>query len=67
MRPTLGLVLIVVGIVLLVLGIAASESVVSSFSKFFTGEPSDRSIWLILSGVVAIAVGSGLGWRGSRT
>ncbi len=67
MRPTLGLVLIVIGIVLLVLGVAASESEVSSFSKFFTGEPSDRSIWLILGGVVAIAVGSGLTWHGSRT
>lgn len=66
MRNPLGIVLVLVGVVLLVLGFAASESVVSSFSKFFTGEPSDRSIWLMLGGVAAIAVGASLGWRGSR-
>jgi hypothetical protein len=66
MRNPLGLVLVLVGIVLLILGVAASESIGSSFSKLFTGEPSDRSIWLMIGGVVAIAVGSAIGWRGSR-
>jgi drug/metabolite transporter (DMT)-like permease len=67
MRPILGIVLVVIGIVLVVLGISASESIVSSFSKFFTGEPSDRSIWLLLGGVVCLVVGASLGWRNSRT
>jgi protein-S-isoprenylcysteine O-methyltransferase Ste14 len=67
MRNPLGIVFVLVGVVLLVLGVAASESIASSFSKFFTGEPSDRSIWLMLGGIVAIGVGAGLGWRGSRT
>jgi hypothetical protein len=67
MRNPLGLVLMLVGVVLFVLGIAASESVASSFSKFFTGEPTDRAIWLMLGGVVALAIGATLGWRGSRT
>jgi uncharacterized membrane protein YidH (DUF202 family) len=67
MRNPLGIILVLVGVVLLVLGIAASESVASSFSKFFTGEPTDRSIWLMLGGIVAIGVGGTLGWRGSRT
>ena len=67
MRNPLGLVFLLVGVLLLVLGIAASESVASSFSKFFTGEPSDRSIWLMLGGIVALAVGATIGWRGSRT
>ena len=66
MRNPFALVLIAVGILLLVLGIAASESVGSSFSKFFTGEPTDRSIWLMLGGLVALALGGGLGWRSSR-
>jgi uncharacterized membrane protein YidH (DUF202 family) len=66
-RNPLGIVFVLVGVVLLVLGVAASESVASSFSKFFTGEPSDRSIWLMLGGVVAIGVGVALGWRSSRT
>lgn len=67
MRNPLGIVLVLVGVVLLILGFAASESIASSFSKFFTGEPSDRSIWLMLGGIVAIGVGATLGWRGSRT
>lgn len=67
MRHPIGILLILVGVVLLVLGFAASESIGSSFSKFFTGEPSDRSIWLMLGGVAAVVVGASLGWRGSRT
>ncbi|MBA3699882.1 MAG: DUF3185 family protein [Planctomycetes bacterium] len=67
MRIPLGLIIGLIGVVLFVFGVAASESVGSSFSKFFTGEPSDRSIWLMLGGIVAIIVGAGIGWRGSRT
>lgn len=67
MRIPLGLIVVLVGIVLFVLGVVASESVSSSFSKFFTGEPSDRSIWLMLGGIAAIVVGGAIGWRGSRT
>lgn len=67
MRNPLALVLVLIGVVLLILGFAASESVASSFSKFFTGEPTDRSIWLMIGGIVAIAVGASLSWRGSRT
>jgi uncharacterized membrane protein YidH (DUF202 family) len=67
MRNPLGILLVLVGVILLVLGLAASESVSSSFSKFFTGEPSDRSIWLMLGGVAAVVIGGALSWRGSRT
>jgi uncharacterized membrane protein YidH (DUF202 family) len=66
MRIPLGLIIVLVGIVLFVFGVAASESVSSSFSKFFTGEPSDRSIWLMLSGIAVVVVGGAIGWRGSR-
>lgn len=67
MRNPLGLIIGLIGLVLLIFGVVASESVGSSFSKFFTGEPSDRSIWLMLGGIVAIIVGVGIGWRSSRT
>lgn len=66
MRNPLGIVLLLVGVVLLVLGFAASESLASSFSKFFTGEPTDRAIWLILGGVVSLGLGAAFSWRGSR-
>ena len=66
MRNPLGIVLLLIGVVLLVLGFAASESVASSFSKFFTGEPTDRAIWLMLGGVVSLGLGAALSWRGSH-
>ena len=66
MLKPFGIVLFIVGIGLLVAGFFASESIASSFSKAFTGEPTDHAIWLMLMGVVAITAGSVLGWRGSR-
>lgn len=66
MRNPFGLALVLIGVVLLVLGFFASESVSSSFSKFFTGEPSDRAIWLFIGGIACIGVGGGLTWRASR-
>ena len=49
-----------VGIVLLIIGINASESFASDVSRFFTGEPTDRAIWFILGGVAAIVAGFGM-------
>jgi hypothetical protein len=67
MRNPLGIIIVIVGVVLLVLGIGASDSVSSSFSKLFTGAPSDKSIWLIITGLLAIGVGAVVSWRGSST
>jgi len=57
MNRVIGFVLLAVGIVLLILGISAADSLASDFSKFFTGNPTDRSIWLMIGGVVAIVAG----------
>jgi hypothetical protein len=51
-----GVNLLVAGVVLLVYGITASNSVGSGMSQAFTGTPTDKSMWLIISGAVA-AVG----------
>jgi len=53
------LALLVLGIVLLVLGVIESDSVSSSFSRLFTGEPTDKAIWLLIGGGLAAAVGLG--------
>jgi hypothetical protein len=45
------------GIVLVTMGVTASESVASDVSRVFTGEPTDRSIWLLAGGIVATLVG----------
>ncbi|MBX3379029.1 MAG: DUF3185 family protein [Phycisphaeraceae bacterium] len=59
MRVPIGIVLVVVGVILLVLGIQASNSFASDLSRLFTGNPTDRSVWLIIGGVVAILAGVG--------
>lgn len=54
----IGIVLLVLGIVLLVLGLRAIDSFSSQFSKFFTGSPTDRAVWLTISGIVGILAGA---------
>ena len=68
MTRALGLALLAVGIVLIIWGINASESFISDVSRFFTGQPTDRSMWLTLGGIAATIFGtvlSLLNFRGS--
>ncbi len=65
MRKPLSLTFALGGILLLVLGVFASESISSSFSRMFTGEPTDRAIWLMLGGLAAVGVGIALARRTS--
>ena len=67
MNKGIGLALLVVGIVLIVFGINASDSFGSEVSRFFTGTPTDKSIWLLLGGIGATIVGSMMTFRKSRT
>jgi hypothetical protein len=53
----IGLIVIVIGIGLLVVGLRASDSIASQFSKFFTGSPTDRAVWFTLGGIAAIVAG----------
>jgi uncharacterized BrkB/YihY/UPF0761 family membrane protein len=56
-RRALGLALLVGGIILLVLGVNASESFASEVSEVFTGSPTDRSVWMMVLGSVAAVAG----------
>ena len=64
MNRPLGIALLVAGIVLLVLGINSTNSVGSDVSKFFTGAPTDKAVWLLLGGIVAMIAGSFMSLRG---
>lgn len=57
MNRTLSFALLAGGIVLIILGVNASNALSSDISRFFTGSPTDRSIWLLAGGVVAVVVG----------
>lgn len=65
----IGIALLVGGVILLIMGIQAADSVSSSISKMFTGSPTDRSMWLIVGGAICIVAGGGLAvvqGRGNR-
>lgn len=57
MNNALGLALLVGGVILMVFGFNASHSAGSEVSRVFTGNPSDRSMWMILGGAIAAVVG----------
>jgi len=59
MTRLLALVIFAVGIVLLAFGISATDSVSSDISRFFSGKPTDKSIWLLVSGIIGVIVGAG--------
>ncbi len=66
MDKIISLVLLAGGIALIVFGVQASDSVSSDFSRFFTHSPTEKSIWLLIGGIVLAAAGAGLLMRGSR-
>ena len=57
MNKGMSVALLVVGIVLIVWGVSASESFSSDVSRAFTGSPSDKAVWLLVGGIVAAIVG----------
>jgi hypothetical protein len=60
MNRIIGLVLLAVGVILAILGLRESDSFASEVSEFFSGNPTDRSIWLMIGGAVAFVAGLGM-------
>jgi hypothetical protein len=65
MNKPIALALLGVGIALIVWGINAGNSTGSEISKFFTGTPTDKSMWLLLGGIAATTVGAVFTFRSS--
>ncbi len=53
---TLGIVLLVVGLILLVFGFNATDSVADNVSEGFTGRFTDKTMWFLIGGA-ALAIG----------
>jgi drug/metabolite transporter (DMT)-like permease len=66
MRRFVGIAVLVVGIVLIVWGANASQSVSSEISRFFTGAATNKSIYLIVGGTVALLAGASMAFTGRR-
>lgn len=52
-----GIALLLVGIVLVIVGLNASDSMADQISNTFTGKYTDRTTWYILGGVLLAVVG----------
>ncbi len=66
MNNILGLAIFALGIVLLIFGFNESHSFSSDVARVFTGNPTNRSIWLVAGGAVAVVAGLALALRGVR-
>jgi hypothetical protein len=45
------------GIALIILGLNAVDSFSSDISRFFTGNPTDKSLWMLIGGSILLAFG----------
>jgi hypothetical protein len=57
MNKMFAIALLVGGVVLIVMGINATNSFSSDVSRFFTGSPTDKAIWMVVGGTVAALIG----------
>ena len=54
------------GILLLIFGISAYNSSSSDISRFFSGSATDKSIWMLVGGIVLTVLGIAGLLRGSK-
>lgn len=57
MSKPLALAILIVGVVLLLFGLNAGDSIASETKEAFTGTPTDKSMALTVVGIIAIIVG----------
>ena len=57
MNKAVSLALLAGGILLLIFGVSATKSFSSDISRFFTGSPTDKAIWMLIGGVVLSIIG----------
>ena len=66
MNRLISLALLVGGIVLIVVGVNATNSFNSDIARFFTGSPTDKAVWMLIGGIVAAVVGLATLLRGQK-
>ena len=66
MNKAVSIALLAGGIVLIVIGVNAMHSFTSDVSRFFTGSPTDKAVWMLIGGIVAVCIGLFGTMRGSK-
>jgi divalent metal cation (Fe/Co/Zn/Cd) transporter len=57
MNKAASIAILAIGILLVIFGLNASNSFGSDFSRFFTGSPTNKAIWMLIGSVFASIVG----------
>ena len=57
MNKIISLALVAGGIALIVIGANATNSFSSDISRFFTGSPTDKAVWMLIGGIAAAVAG----------
>jgi hypothetical protein len=65
MNKMISLALLIGGVILIIFGISATNSFSSDVSRFFTGSPTDKAVWMLIAGIVAAVLGLA-GMRGAK-
>ena len=66
MNKVVSLALLIGGVLLIVIGMIATNSFSSDVSLFFTGSLADKAVWMLIGGIVATGVGLMGTLRGSK-
>ncbi len=66
MNKEISVALLIIGILLIIWGVNAWGSFSSDVSRFFTGSPTNKTIWLLAGGIVAVIIGLFGLLRGSK-
>ena len=59
MNRIAGIVFLIIGLILIGWGLSANDSAGSGISRFFTGSPTNKTIYLLIGGGLLSAVGLG--------
>ena len=63
MNKVVSIALLVSGVALMILGFNAMSSFRSDVSSFFTGSPTNNSVWMLIGGLFAATLGFAWTWR----
>jgi uncharacterized membrane protein YidH (DUF202 family) len=66
MNKIISLALLIGGVALIIIGINATNSFSSDVSRFFTGSPTNKAVWMLIGGIVAAVIGLMGMLRGSK-
>ena len=53
----ISLALLIGGVAVMIYGISTTNAFGSEVSRFFTGSPTDKAVWMLIGGTVAAIVG----------